>query len=44
MSKQDRSVARAMGGVCWDLSGSGQYRGEGMSTEELAGQGRKEDH
>lgn len=44
MSKQDRSVARDMQGVCWDLSGSGHYRGEGMSTEELAGQGGKEAH
>lgn len=29
--KQDRSAARDMAGVFWDLSGSGHFRGEGMS-------------
>lgn len=34
-------MARDMEGVCWDLSGSGHYRGEGMSTKELAWAGQE---
>lgn len=41
MSKQDRSAARDLKGEHWGLSGSGLFRGAGMSSEELAWAGQE---
>lgn len=41
MSKQDRSAARDLKGMRWDLSGSRLFRGAGMSSEELAWAGQE---